>query len=156
MLNKYIFEKNYMWVLNIGKREAQKEESIKIFLTQLSFYIYAFRFSNENPSQAVLCPYQCCIRFFFFLMFLFRAYLTQLYLYPTCTHDVLDTVTLPILLYRCIMLHRKDLWRGLTWGTKKPSQSEGAMFNIPSFRQWRELFQIYPPWLRRHVVFLHF
>ena len=50
MLNKYIFEKNYMWVLNIGKREAQKEESIKIFLTQLSFYIYAFRFSNENPS----------------------------------------------------------------------------------------------------------
>ena len=33
MLHKYIFEKNYMWVLNIGKREAQKQESIKIFLT---------------------------------------------------------------------------------------------------------------------------
>ena len=86
MLNKYIFEKNYMWVLNIGKGEAQKQESIKIFLTQLSFYIFAFRFSNGNPSQAVSCPYQRCIRFKKKKdLLLFRAYLTQLYPYPTCT-----------------------------------------------------------------------
>ena len=92
------------WVLNSGKREAQKQESIKIFLTQLSFHISAFQFSAQKQESIKILSrlYQRCIRFFFFFLinlFLFKAYLAHLYSYPTCTRDVSDTVTLPILSY---------------------------------------------------------
>ena len=99
------------WVLNIGKREAQKQESIKIFLTQLSFHISAFQFSAQKQESIKILSrlYQRCIRFFFFFLinlFLFKAYLAHLYSYPTCTRDVSDTVTLPILSYQCIIMIR--------------------------------------------------
>ena len=69
---------------------------------------------------------------------MFRPYLTQLYPYPTCTHDVSDTVTLPILLYLRIIVVRicEEGLLGVRRSRKKPCSASLLLGNGGNFSRF--------------------